>query len=106
MREAAIEPEMRARFHGWLEWICPGCGHFNRTRLHWTSWKAQCNGQRCRRVFVVGLTFLFAPRGEGSKALPKDYILPAWHVRERWHPGKPVHMVVGMPHDEKVPQGS
>ena len=47
--------QLRARFCGVLDWLCPCCGFINRSRISRTTWTVQCKAKPCRRTFTVGV---------------------------------------------------
>lgn len=64
----------RARVIGNLEWICPSCGHFNRSHLRPLLYTVQCSGVACRRAYGLGHSLHELPMARRS--VPDDYTIP------------------------------
>ncbi len=101
-----MEPEpshqLRARFCGMLDWICPWCGHMNRYRVNRTTWRIRCRGKPCRRQFTIGMIFhsMAGLQGSGRRYLPPaDVTFPLAEL-DFWQPGGPVNRLVLEAEDE------
>jgi hypothetical protein len=82
-----------ARTVGMKEWLCPNCGHLNRSRVNAiTGWKVQCRDAHCQRVYIVGEVF-YEPV-PGFKIPPADHIMPLQISDRKWHSGEPVNRLV------------
>lgn len=72
--------QLRARFMGSLEWVCPRCGKINRSRMTWRSWRARCKGASCKQRYIVRLRLgVLTEPYQGPKRVPPppDYIFPS-----------------------------
>lgn len=104
-RNAIEKPpyELRARFCGVLDWLCPWCGHLNRSRVERTSWKIQCTGKSCRRQFGTGLILhsLGTLQHAGRPILPPpDITFPVAELDLEYRSGAPLHRAT---HDPDAP---
>ena len=82
-----------ARTNGMKEWICPHCGHFNRTRVNATDgYRVKCRDANCQHVYIVGEVFYETV--PGFKIPPEDRIMPLELSQELWHSGHPVNRLV------------
>ncbi len=96
--------QLRARFCGVLQWLCPWCGHFNRDRMNYQSWRVRCRGERCRRWFAHGHVFhsLQGERFSGRKeSSPPDIVLPTSRMELSYRYGQPVNRLE-VPDESKV----
>ena len=104
--------QLRARFHGALDWLCPWCGNLNRSRINRTQWQVQCKATTCRRRFAVGMLFhsMADLRQSGRPHLPPpDVTFPVAEL-DFWQSGAPVNRLAGDPeheseqvdHDEQI----
>lgn len=59
---------------GSRHWLCPKCGHWQRTRMVPGRYRFKCKG--CERIWIIGYNFYRAPKGPGR--LPLDMIYPDW----------------------------
>lgn len=85
-----------ACFCGVLDWLCPFCGHINRSRVARTGWRIRCQATECRRRFTYGLTLysLALARSRGRRPLPPpDVTFPAVDFL-LWKPASPVHRLI------------
>ncbi len=98
MGELETPYEFRARHCGAYEWLCPFCGTYNKSRLHYTSWRVRCKNKRCGRDFVRGdvLYPLDAMQRHGGRMCPpRDLAFPQpCMVVEGWRYGDRAHRVV------------
>src|SRR6266436_4531541 len=85
--------QLRARFAGNIEWLCPCCAFLNRSKIVRTSWQVRCGGPSCKHFFAVGMIF-HAMDGlmhhGGRYAPPPDIAFPR-AVLEQWKAGAAVH---------------
>ena len=88
--------ELRARFCGVLDWLCPWCGHLNRSRLNRTSWQVQCKAGPCRRSFAVGMIFhsMAGLQRSGHRYLPPPDVTFPLAKLDLWHPGGAVNRII------------
>lgn len=94
--------DLRARFCGTLDWLCPFCGYVNRSRIDRTGWQVQCKAKPCRRRFAYGLILhsLAALRGSGRAYVPPpDVTFPVAEL-DFWQSGGPVNRHVFEPGDD------
>ncbi len=61
-----------SRVKGMLAFQCPACGHIQKRRLDYGSWRVECAFAGCRRIFQ--LRHVLSPSKTGPKArdLPPD----------------------------------
>lgn len=98
--------EVRARFCGVLDWLCPSCGYLNRSTLVRTAWRVQCKAKPCRRWFAVGMVFhsLGSLQHAGRPSLPPpDVTFPRAELSLSYRRGDPVHRVIRADEDTPVP---
>ena len=88
-RLAAFRWRLRVRHTGTLEWICPSCGFFNRSRLNRTTWVVKCGEELCHLAFGVGAILYVLPGGR--RDTPRDICIPT---------DRPRGMVDAFPHGE------
>ena len=68
--------EARGRFFGIVEWMCPFCGHSQRSRVRAAlGYEIRCTDRNCKRVLGIGLRFIIRER-TNYRQLPPDYIVP------------------------------
>ena len=94
--------QLRARFCGMLDWICPWCGHLNRYRVNRTTWRIRCKAKSCRRQFAIGMIFhsMGSIRRLGRSYLPPpDVTFPIAEL-DFWKAGGPVNRFVPEYEDE------
>jgi len=99
--------ELRARFHGILDWTCPWCANLNRSRVNRTAWRIQCKGKDCRRRFTFGvlLQSLAKVQYAGRPQLPPpDVAFPAATLNY-WTSGANVNRLVQDPEEDHGQQG-
>lgn len=68
----------RARFSGTLEWICPSCAHFNRSKVKHGHWRITCKRETCHKVYGFGIILydLSALKRTGKAIVPDDITFP------------------------------
>lgn len=74
---------VRANFAGSLTWVCPYCGHVNRTTLFRTAYYVRCTGSirdtgkpyGCNAKLIPKLSLAALPSG-GRHTTPPDYVIP------------------------------
>jgi len=82
-----------ARTVGMKHWVCPQCGHFNRSRVNATDgYRVKCRDANCQHVYIVGEVFYDTV--PGFKLPPVDRIMPVEMSKELWHSGQPVNRLV------------
>jgi hypothetical protein len=64
---------VRANFLGALNWVCPCCGHINRSRLMQRRFLVECVD--CHAKYVPAIVLMLTPPG-GRRSIPPDYIIP------------------------------
>ena len=85
--------QLRARFHGALDWLCPWCGHLNRSRINRTQWRVRCKAKPCRRSFAVGMIFssMAGVQHSGRPHLPPADVTFPVATLDFWKSGAPVN---------------
>ncbi len=92
--------ELRARFCGVLDWLCPWCGYLNRSRVDRTQWRVQCKGKPCRRWFAVGMVLhsLGSLQHTGRPCVPpSDVTFPLAELNLDYSAGARVHRLALAP---------
>ena len=87
-----------ARFTGTLEWFCPLCEHFNRSRFighRGTWWKVRCKFMYCRVRFIVGVRLMRAAKGR--KMPPEDVVFIPDVPIKAWRSGQPANRYIAEP---------
>ncbi len=88
--------QLRARFHGALDWTCCWCGNLNRSRINRTQWKVRCKAKPCRRSFAIGMAFhsMAGVQHAGRPHLPPgDVTFPTAEL-DFWKSGAPVNRLI------------
>ena len=81
-------------------WVCPNCGHMQRTVVRATTWKLKCSSPECRRSYAFGTVFYAFPKHAGHRLLPPiDTVFPEVAWGGKWASGEPVHRVVSLADD-------
>ena len=88
--------QLRARFCGVMDWLCPWCGHMNRSRINRTAWRLQCKAKPCRRQFAIGAIFhsMAGLQRSGRPYLPPPDVTFPLAELDSWQPGGPVNRLV------------
>jgi len=76
MSPATLMRITRARSHGPFEWLCPSCGHFNRTRERRGQWRVRCRAEGCHKWFGHGHRLWELSAQRGRKVRPIDIVFP------------------------------
>ena len=100
--------QLRARFHGVVDWTCCWCGNLNRSRINRTQWQVQCKATPCRRRFAVGMFFhsMADLQRSGRPYLPPaDVTFPVAKL-DFWQSGDPVNRLVLDPEDDAMKEGN
>lgn len=91
----------RARTQGTEDWICPKCGHMNRSCLQKAQWKYQCHNGKCNKIWGFGRIFYdlsVLQKGSARELPPEDIIFPLAQVGEWERNGAPIHRVESVEH--------
>jgi len=99
--------QLRARFCGVMDWLCPWCGHLNRSRINRTAWQVQCKAKPCRRQFAIGMIFhsMAELQRSGRRYLPPPDVTFPLAELDYWKPGGPVNRFVVEPEDGLQEEG-
>lgn len=102
-----IKFKFRAKTIGTEWWLCPLCGHLNRTQLRGTTYKVRCQSRNGCVTFPLGRTLYLPPNGRhyapGDIAIPQHGITLAEAFPEgdvyRWISGTPLHRILKLKAD-------
>jgi hypothetical protein len=102
----------RGRIIGNFEWICPACGHFNRSHMRPVTYTLACGGSGCGRSWGLGHALHELPMTR--RAVPDDYTIPQGlaeampegDVGRWWKSGRLMHCVHTETGELAVPEAS